>query len=400
MKLTVYPSRLEGSVRVPSSKSHLHRLLIASALSEKPTDLSYSGAGEDIEATARCLEALGAVIRRTDGSCTVTPVNRHENSLLDCGESGSTLRFLLPVAAALGLQSRFTGSGRLPQRPIAPLVKALNAHGAEIIGETLPLELRGRLRGGRYEIPGNISSQFVSGLLFALPLCGEDSEIVLTSPLASAAYADMTAACLRTFGIEIHATKEGYSVRGEQRYLSPTSISAEGDWSAAAFWLAANFLGSRVRAEGLSFDSKQPDRAAEELFSRVGGTVDIGGCPDLLPVFAVCAGRREVVTRVTGGARLRLKESDRLASAAAMLNALGAHAVETEDGLLIEGVRSYRSCEVNGFSDHRVVMAAAVAALGADGPVTISDCESVSKSYPAFFDDFERLGGKIRRKED
>ncbi len=315
---------------------------------------------------------------------------------LFCGESGSTLRFLLPVAAALGVSCAFTGAGRLPERPNAPLTEALNAHGVRADRDRLPIRLCGRLRGGEYEIAGDISSQYITGLLFALPLCGEDSALRLTTPLASASYVDITLDVLARFGIRIDRAPEGWAVPGGQRYASPGEVCAEGDWSAAAFWLAANRLGGEVACEGLREDSAQGDRAIGGLLGQLGGEIDATDTPDLVPALAVAAAVHPGTTRITGAARLRLKESDRLSAVAQMLRALGGRAEETADGLMIEGVARLKGGEVDGQNDHRIVMAAAIAATVAAGPVRITGAEAVEKSYPAFFDDFRRLGGRVR----
>lgn len=396
MNIVITPSPLSGAVRVPASKSAAHRLLISAALADGPTRIAIGSTNRDIEATAACLRALGADIESESETLVVSPIaNVPAEVTLDCGESGSTLRFLLPVAAALGAHATFTGHGRLPQRPNAPLVEALRAHGAVIDNGLLPMAVSGSLTGGLWTLPGDVSSQYVTGLLFALPLLEADSVIRLTTPLASAAYVDMTLQALRQFGIDIEGTADGWRIPGRQRYRTPGEAVVEGDWSAAAFWLAANALGASIDVRGLNPDSVQGDRAVTALLEQ--DTIDATHVPDLVPALAVAAASQPTRTVITGAARLRLKESDRLQSVADMLAALGHGVAVTPDGLIIDGGPP-QPCEapvrtVDGANDHRIVMAAAVAAAHADRPVRVTGAQAVEKSYPDFFRDFEALGG-------
>ncbi len=396
MNIVITPSPLSGAVRVPASKSAAHRLLIAAALADGPTRIAIGSTNRDIEATAACLRALGADIESEGETLVVSPIaDVPAEVTLDCGESGSTLRFLLPVAATLGAHTTFTGHGRLPQRPNAPLVEALRAHGAVIDNGLLPMAVSGSLTGGLWTLPGDVSSQYVTGLLFALPLLEADSVIRLTTPLASAAYVDMTLQALRQFGIDIEGMADGWRIPGRQRYRTPGEAVVEGDWSAAAFWLAANALGASIDVRGLDPDSVQGDRAVTALLEQ--DTIDATHVPDLVPALAVAAASRPTRTVITGAARLRLKESDRLQSVADMLAALGHGVAVTPDGLIIDGGPP-QPCEapvrtVDGANDHRIVMAAAVAAAHADRPVRVTGAQAVEKSYPDFFRDFEALGG-------
>lgn len=434
MNVIIIPSQLSGTVTAPPSKSAAHRLLIAAALADAPTRVRIGALNRDIEATLDCLAALGARIEHNGDALEVCPIPSNAtcpraggatrplqagvaaagiepngatpplqagtvegSAALDCGESGSTLRFLLPVACALGRGARVVGHGRLPERPNAPLVNALRAHGAAIDSDLLPMRLSGRIRGGLWTLPGDVSSQYVTGLLFALPLLDEDSEIALTTPLASAAYVTMTLAALRRFGVEIEATERGWRVPGNQRYRSPGSIDVEGDWSAAAFWFAANALGASVRVAGLDPESAQGDRAVVALLGRP--EIDAENVPDLVPALCAAAASMPQTTVVIGAARLRLKESDRLATTAAMLAALGHRAEVAPDGLIVRG-GAPEPCKadirtVDGANDHRIVMAAAVAAASADRPVRITGAEAVEKSYPDFFRDYAKLGGQV-----
>ena len=414
MNAIIHPGLLRGEITVPASKSMAHRTLIAAALADGLTTIHLNVLSDDIEATLFALTALGATIdydpRR--GLMPVRPIEGAPNLSrtltglfgkamsrvdygdtleVDCGESGSTLRFLLPVACALGVKARFIGRGRLPQRPMSDLTDALRAHGAEIDSNALPIQVSGSLRGGLWTLPGNVSSQYVTGLLLALPLLEEDSEIRLTSPLQSAAYVDMTLEPLSDFGIRAQRLPKGFFIPGGQAYRSPEDVYVEGDWSAAAFWHAANALGSTIDVLGVSRRSIQGDRAVMELLGKP--RIDVRNVPDLAPVLAAVAAALPQRTEITGAARLRLKESDRLQATADMINALGGDCRVTGDGLVIEGGQALTGGTVDGANDHRIVMAAAILATRASGDVRILGAEAVSKSYPDFFEHFRRLGG-------
>lgn len=403
MNVLIRPGGLSGRVTAPASKSAAHRLLICAALADGPCAVRISAMNRDIEATVACLRAMGATLDREGELWRVSPIVPGRGRVrLDCGESGSTLRFLLPVLCALGMTGEVIGRGRLPLRPNAALTDALRAHGARIDSDLLPMRLCGPVRGGRWTLPGDVSSQYITGLLFALPLLEEDSEIELTTRLESAAYVDMTLDALSRFGIRAEPAGAGWAVPGGQRYRAPGTVEAEGDWSAAAFWLAANALGGDVRVDGLRQDSPQGDKAVTGLLGRE--VIDASGVPDLVPALAVAAASLPRRTVITGAARLRLKESDRLQTVAGMLSALG-HAVEvTGDGLIIEGGPPSPVADiprtVDGANDHRIVMAAAIAAAYADAPVRILGARAVEKSYPEFFRDFAKLGGDVHVERD
>jgi len=397
MNITIQPGKLSGLIEIPSSKSYAHRLLIASALADRPTEVRMNALNNDISATVDCLRALGATIDRTDTGFVVHPIRQitHSHCTLFCGESGSTLRFLIPVAAALGIQCTFTGAGRLPERPNLILTEALNAHGVSADNHLLPLSICGRLQGGIYPIAGNVSSQYITGLLMALPLCDFSSEIVLTTQLESASYIDITLETLAPFGIIAERTPTGWHISGGQKYHSPGIITAEGDWSSATFWYAANSLGSDVTCLGLNENSLQGDRSILEMLNRLGCNIDVSDTPDLVPALAVAAAAYPGTTRITGASRLRIKESDRLRTVADMIHNLGGSVDELSDGLIIRGGKPLSGGIVNGCNDHRIVMAAAIAAAFADRPVRILGAEAVDKSYPGFFRDFEALGGNV-----
>lgn len=390
MDIRISPHPLRGSVTVPASKSDAHRALILAALADRPTFVGCAETNRDIDATAGCLNALGASVSRVDGGFSVEPVSAVPDSCtLDCGESGSTLRFMLPVAASLGASARFVGAGRLGDRPLGPLVDALKAGGCSVSSDRLPLEISGRLAVGNYAFPGDISSQFITGMLMALARLGGGS-VSLTSKLESAGYVDMTVRTLAKFGVSIERRGDTFNVSGTLR--TPDALSVEGDWSAAAFYFEANALGGSVEIHGVDGDSAQPDRAAATLFSTLGGKVDVSGCPDLFPALALAACGAERPTEFVGGARLRLKESDRISATAAVIRAMGGDCAERPDGLLVTPATLVGG-SVDGANDHRIVMAAAVAAAFAHGETVIHGAEAVDKSYPAFFDDFRSLGG-------
>lgn len=397
MNVTIEPGLLSGTVTPPPSKSHVHRLLIAAALCREETAILCPGENADIQATIRCLRGFSADIRREGERLLVCgPLAGGAEGELDCGESGSTLRFLLPLCAFLAGEHplTLTGHGRLPSRPNGPLLQQLRKNGADIAGEGLPLTLRGSLRSGEYALPGHISSQYFTGLMMVLPLLPGESCLRFTTPLESRPYVELTLSVLRQFGIRAEEIGDGWRIPGNQRYLSPLHVQAEGDWSAAAFWYAANHLGSRIEICGMNPLSSQGDRAIEALLSRLGAEMDVSDTPDLMPVLSAAAAASPGSTEITGAARLRLKESDRLSAMARVIRALGGRAEERADGLLIQG-GSLRGGTADGAQDHRVVMSAAIAATVCKAPVTILGAEAAEKSYPGFFEDFARLGGRI-----
>jgi len=413
MIATIAPAPLSGKISSIASKSDAHRLLILAALSEGETHLRMEQRSEDIDATIQCLRALGAKIRLLDDGVLVRGIEKiPAHSLLDCGESGSTFRFLLPVAAALGARATFTGAGRLPERPIGELLQAMRAHGVRFSAEQLPFQIEGKLVGGAFELPGNISSQYLTGLLLALPLLEQESRVLLTTPLESAAYVEITLHALRRFGATVSVRKGEYRISGGQSYHSPGDLYVDGDWSNASFFLAAGALGAPVTVSGLSLLSQQGDKAMLDALMAFGAkveaaansvcvspaplhgcTIDVGETPDLLPVLAVLGACASGETRLINAVRLRLKESDRLATVSAMLRALGAAVEEQPDALVISGGR-LTGGDVHSCRDHRIVMAAAVAAIRCEGEVRILGTEAVNKSYPAFFTDYNRLGGR------
>ena len=403
MKAVVKKPAKMGTVRAITSKSMAHRMMIAQTLSEGRSTVVCTDTSEDIEATRRCLEAL-----RSDG----------EVKQLYCGESGSTLRFLLPVAAALGLECEFHMEGRLPKRPLSPLYEEMLSKGCSLSPQGQnPLHLSGRLTGGRYTIPGDISSQYITGLLFALPLAREDSRIDIAGRLESSPYIDLTLQALADSEIKVVSDDKGFDIPGGQRYRLTGEHHIEGDWSNAAFWLCMSMMtGGSISCSGLDMNSRQGDRMILDVLESMGASIicedgavsvsaepgrlrgaviDASEIPDLVPAIATVAVAARGQTRITNAGRLRLKESDRLKSVSAVLKALGADISELSDGLVINGSGSIRGGCADSFGDHRIAMMAATAACISRGEITISGAEAVNKSYPEFYRDYCALGGVI-----
>ncbi len=411
MNVTVRNGERRGTVTVPASKSEAHRALICAALSENGGEISCDGTSGDIDATVGCLEALGAEIGRRGGTISVKPIKRPaENPALPCGESGSTLRFLLPVAGALKIGATFKASGRLPERPIEPLASCLRSHGMRIEKTDGGFICSGALTPGDYSIPGDVSSQYISGLLFALPLLSGESRLEITGKIESENYIKMTENALAAAEIAYEKRGREYLIKGGQRYVFHGQTVGR-DWSGAAFFLCMGALsGGAVTLAGLDESSAQGDREIINVLERFGAkvtrgaggitvsrgrlsgiTLDASMIPDLVPAVAAVAALADGETRITGAGRLRLKESDRLKTTRLMLNSLGGDAAETEDGLIIKGKKRLSGGTVDPYNDHRIAMAAAVAASGCDAPVTVTGAECSEKSYPGFWDDLNSL---------
>ncbi len=421
MEVTVKPSEINGKIKAICSKSHVHRLLVCAALSDSPVTILCPTSSDDIDATGRCLCALGAKITCFGGGYYVTPTEGTvRDALLDCNESGSTMRFLLPVAAALGIDAKFYMSGRLPERPIKPLTDELSRHGCRFKYDSRNiLHCTGSLKSGIFVLPGNVSSQYISGLLFALPLIAGDSVIKIDGQLESAGYVNMTCNALRESGIEI-THKEGlFFIKGSQKYHLPECVSAEGDWSDAAFLLAMGALsGGSITCTGLSHTSSQLDKRIVRILRRFGArvstthdsvtvsggelqgiTVNAADIPDLVPVVAVLGAKSTGVTKITHAQRLRMKESDRLHAVSSLISSLGGSVREYPDRLVITGIGVLDGGTVDSFGDHRMAMTAACASLICKNPVTVRNAQAVSKSYPAFWEDFKSLGADIKYRE-
>lgn len=408
MNAKIIPSRLQGIVNAPSSKSLSHRFVIAAALSDGVSVIKNVTDSKDISATIDAMTALGANISRNGSEITVKGIfagkTRPASADIDCIESGSTLRFIIPIAAALGTASVFRGRGKLPERPITPYVREFEGKNVSFdYNGTMPFSISGRLSGGEYKLEGDISSQFITGLLFALPLCEEDSIIRLTSTLQSAPYVNMTIDVLQHFGIEISELSLGdypaFLIKGNQKYIAANAV-VEGDYSQAAFFYTANAIGSVITVNNLNEDSIQGDKEIMNIIRNCGlamnpFTVDVGDIPDLVPILTVLGSFTNGVSRIVNAARLRIKESDRLTAIADALNNIGGQVEAGEDSLTIYPIKHFTGGTVDACNDHRIVMAAAIAATRSMNPVTIIGCEAVNKSYPSFFDDFRSLGGEV-----
>lgn len=395
MDLTITPRLLRGEITAIPSKSMAHRMLICAAFSQEPTNLICPETNQDIEATAQCLEALGICIERRRWKYHVSPVNRTpEMAVLNCHESGSTLRFLLPIVGALGINTTFKMEGRLPQRPLSPLWEEMERMGCKLkyISEN-ELQCSGKLRSGAYFIDGSVSSQFISGLLFATSLMDSDSKINIIGNLESAPYVTMTQKVMALFGVNT----DNFYIKGGQQYHSPGTIIVEGDWSNGAFFLAAKALGNPVEIKGLCPNSEQGDRAAAQLLPALSQniTVSAADIPDLIPILSVVAAANQGAV-FTDIQRLRLKESDRVASVIAMIQALGGKAEQTESTLTVFGT-GLTGGTVDAHRDHRIAMSAAIAATVCTAPVTIMEAECVIKSYPSFWDEYKKLGGQYEQ---
>lgn len=403
MKAIITPGSLSGSVEAIPSKSQAHRYLICAALSRNPSRVVCPGLSKDIEATADCLRALGAKIEYSGGCFQVEPIKEPvEMAELDCGESGSTLRFLLPVVCALGRGARIKMHGRLPERPLSPLWEELERCGAKLSRpERDTILVEGKLEERFFSIAADISSQYISGLLFALPVLG-GGEVELKGEIESVGYVEMTIQALIRFGAKIEYENGALSLY-THGLRSPGEIDVEGDWSNGAFWVVAGMLsGGKVQCLGLDMASPQGDAAVMELAETImngNAEIDCRNVPDLVPVLAVLASVSPGTTRFVNAGRLRLKESDRLATVSRMLNALGANIEEEENGLTVRRVSMLRGGAVHAEGDHRIAMAAAVAAVACIAEVTIENAESVEKSYPAFWKDYALLGGKVRLED-
>ncbi len=411
MDIRITPKKLSGAVTPPPSKSQAHRLLIAAALINSGVSVIHGLAdSQDILATRRCLSALGARIDDADEDTVQVCglgnaiVEAGPAPILDCGESGSTLRFLIPLALLVNGSACFVGHGRLMERPQGPYENLFREKGIAWSFKDGVLSVDGgkgyddyALSPGEYRLPGNVSSQFFTGLLFVLPLLDGDSTLVPTTPLESRDYLEMTRSVLELAGVESRWEGDVLHIPGRQHY-APFEAAVEADWSQAAFWYAAIALGSQLELEGLNAFSVQGDMAVVPHFLRLTQPgdleIDVSGIPDLLPPLAVMAAVRSGTTRFVNAGRLRMKESDRLSTVCAMLRALGGSCQEGPDSLSVTG-GTLTGGTVDGANDHRIVMAAAIAATACAAPVTILGAEAVEKSYPDFWEVYQSLGGEV-----
>ena len=417
MNITIKPGERSGCVTIPSSKSQAHRQLICAALSKSPSVIYCDGISKDIKATIDCLNAAGADISFDEnGRIEVRPVTPEKNTVgitadLYCGESGSTLRFMIPVVGALGVKAAFHMEGRLADRPIQVYTDELSRHGMSFVKEGSLLNCEGRLESGDYTIPGNISSQYITGLLFALPLLEGSSRINITESLESADYIAMTEDALKISGVEFEKGEMRYDIKGGQSYSFPAEVKTEGDWSNAAFFICMGALSKEgICIKGLNGNSSQGDRRILELAKAFGAemmtveneiwirrgnlsgqTIDAKEIPDLVPTISALASVCKGTTRIINAGRLRLKESDRLTATRTMLASLGADVEETDDGLIINGRDRLSGGTVSSFNDHGIAMAAAVAASACVNDITVEEAQCTAKSYPDFWKDYESL---------
>lgn len=427
MDICITPRALGGTVSIPSSKSIGHRDLICATLAEGESIVENISISQDIEATCRVLQAFGAVIERIPSAYTGRAAYRVIGGLkpqtqpvtADCCESGSTLRFLIPVGMINDQTVTFMGQGKLPKRPLDPYYQIFTDHHIPytLTDGGLPMTVQGKLQPGHYALAGNVSSQFFTGLLLTLPLLDGDSVLESTTTLESLSYVTMTLDCMARHGVQVQWDgKNTFHIPGNQSYQAGT-YTVEGDYSQAAFWLSAGLLGNPITCTGLRQHSSQGDEAIVTILQNmdgtivgndsriqaqpstmIGTTIDVEDCPDLVPVLAVVASCSEGVTYITHAARVRLKECDRLHAMAVELNKIGARIEEEPEGLIIHGVSGFTGGTVDGWNDHRVAMALAVASQRCQSPLTITGASCVRKSYPTFWEDFALLGGQCEQK--
>ena len=412
MEKIFHKNAVKSHIRAISSKSEAHRYLICAALGNRKCEIFCTDTNHDIDATAKCLNSLGADIKRTENGFCVKPIKAvTKNQALDCNESGSTLRFLLPLSAALGADCTFLMRGRLAERPLAPLDALLQANGVTITRpEPSSLKIKGKFQSGSYSVAANVSSQYISGLLFALSVSEGDSILSLEGKIESEPYIEMTLDTLTAFGADVQYEKaeKRFIIKGKPTLNSPDKITVGGDWSNAAFFLVAGAIGqSPVTISGLDGKSRQGDREILSILAKMGAEIhrngenttvspsslcgieiDAANIPDLVPILSVAAAVSQGETKIYNASRLRLKESDRIESVCAMLRALGASVTETEDGMVIQGREKLLGGNVDSYNDHRIAMSAAIASLTCESAVKIDRFEAINKSYPTFANNF------------
>ncbi len=420
LKITVYGNKnIDGKITAINSKSHFHRILIAAALSNEKTIINNIGnICDDVNCTIDCIKNFSYVYIK-DNSIEIIGNHFDENAkIFNCGESGSTFRFLLPVVSALGLNGFFEAKDSLRKRPICEFMEVMSLHNAVYSNDNLPFFVNGKLNAGKYYTSGNISSQFISGLMFALPILNADSEIILTTPLQSKSYVDLTRKVMRDFSIEINETKNGYYIKGNQKYISPQKITVESDWSNIAFFLAAGAINKKITVTDITNDSCQGDMAFIDILKRFGADIemknntvsispnrlkgieiDISNIPDLAPIISIVGCFAEGETVLKNVDRLKYKESNRIEAICGNINAIGGKATYIDNSIKIVGGDILTGGNVYGYNDHRIVMAFATASLCSKKPIIIDEAEAVKKSYPDFFDDFTKIGGSYKVTE-
>ena len=416
MNVKITKGKLFGEIDSICSKSQAHRYLIAAALSDKVTTIKCKDLSADIKATAGCLNSIGAKITYTDDTYIVVPISKvPETATIDCGESGSTLRFMLPIVCGLGIKTTIKMSGKLPERPLTPMWEELIKNGCFLTQINDIIKTEGKLKSGEYNIQGNISSQFITGLLLALPLVSGENKINIISKLESVDYVKMTEKVLENFNVAFSFSDNGYIIKADSFYKSPEKVIIEGDWSNIAFWLTAGVLSnSKIVCKGLYLDSPQGDKRICDIVKAFGGDIEITDntvtvkgsktkgieidcmdIPDLVPAIAPISAVSEGTTIFKNAGRLRIKESDRLFTVCDTLSKLGADIKETDDGLIVNGKPELYGGTVNSYNDHRIAMMCSVISAKCKNPVIIEDANAVNKSYPEFFEDFKKLGGEV-----
>lgn len=410
-------STLCGSVSAPSSKSVAHRVMISVALSRSKCKINNISDSDDMKATIGCLETLGAKFVRDGSTLFIDSTDFASDTTahytLNCKESGTTARIMIPVCAALGLSVTFTGEGRLPTRPVDEYLRIFDSHSVSYQkGDTyLPLTISGKLSGENFTISPSVSSQYVSGMLFALSLLDNDTTLNLSDELKGKQYVDITTNVMREFGIDVQKIDNGYHINGSDTYKTIDTLSVEGDWSQAAFFMCGGAITGDITVTNLDINSTQGDKkivnflrsfGADVTFSDnsvtvrkstlKGTTIDATDTPDLVPILAVLSSFAKGKTTIAGVKRLKYKESDRLKSTCDLINALGGQASYSDDSMTIVGTW-LKGGVVNSYNDHRIVMSAAIAGLNCENAVTINGCDAVNKSYTDFFDDYRSLGG-------
>lgn len=424
MEVKITPSKLSGTINIPPSKSYSHRAIICGALGEGISNIHNIDFSDDIKTTIRLAENMGAEIS-IHGNSLLIKGNSGKINIKDpniqCNESGSSIRFIIPILLASdNCYAIIDGKGKLKERPLTSYYKIFDKQNIEYrtTNGLLPLTIKGNLKADNFEIEGNISSQFITGLLYTLPLLKDESKINITSNLESISYVDLTLDMLKNSGIEIINNEyKSFSIKGNQKYKN-IDYTVEGDYSQVAFWIVAGILGSPITCTSIFKNSLQGDKAIVEIVQRMGanleiendkikvipsnthGTIiDISQCPDIGPILTVLAALSEGETRIINAERLRIKESDRITSIKTELNKLGANVSETENSLIIQGVKSLKGgVTVDAWNDHRIAMALAVASIKCENPITITGAESVKKSYPNFWEEFQKLNGNIEKK--
>ena len=413
-RIIVKPNSLSGKIKAIPSKTYGHRMIILSALSQKASKLIIDEYNDDLSATLNCIKELGAEYSIDGEVLTIFPIEKvNSKPFLNAGESGSTLRFIIPVATALYENTVIDAKGSLKNRPIEPLLDGLSSVGVKFSNKTLPIESFGKFVGGDIELPGHVSSQFITGILIAASVLDKDSRIILTSKLESRAYVDVTIDVLKSYGIDVEKNSDGFFVKGGQCLNPPEEVLVEGDWSNAAPFLVAGALHGEVEITGLNRNSIQGDRVILDTLKSFGAEVsisdtikvksrekqplnmDINECPDLLPVLSILACGANGQSIFTGCHRLRIKESDRLTNSMEIINNLGGDAFIKDDSLIVNGSGCLFGGEVKSYGDHRMVMAATIASSIAKEAIEIHGFSAINKSYPRFFKDFKCLGGEV-----